>query len=80
MWAWIGKEYLDNLKHQQCSRGTGISGSTLHRLEMGNQNLTLKTLEQLANRLKWSISEVFPEECGKSQRVFALIDLAGPMR
>jgi DNA-binding Xre family transcriptional regulator len=38
----------------------GISDSTLHRLEMGEQNVTLKTLGQLVGRLKCSIGEVFP--------------------
>jgi DNA-binding Xre family transcriptional regulator len=40
----------------------GISDSTLHRMEMGEQNVTLKTLEQICDRLKSKISELFGEE------------------
>ena len=40
----------------------GISPATFHRLEMAEQNVTLKTLEQLVGRLKCSISDVFPEK------------------
>jgi DNA-binding Xre family transcriptional regulator len=40
----------------------GISDSTLHRMEMGEQNVTLKTLEQICDRLKCKISELFGEE------------------
>ncbi len=40
----------------------GISDSTLHRMEMGEQNVTLKTLEQICDPLKCSISEMFGEE------------------
>lgn len=50
------------LTYQQFSRKTGISDSTLHRLEMGTQNVTLKTLEQLCDRLKCRVSDLFGEE------------------
>jgi len=40
----------------------GISDSTLHRIERGEQSATLKTLEQNSDRLKYSISELFGEE------------------
>lgn len=39
----------------------GISDSTLQRLEIGEQNITVDTLEQIIDRLKCSISEVFNE-------------------
>ena len=48
-----------DLTFQQFSRKTGISDSTLHRLELGEQNITLDTLEQLCDRLKCSIAELF---------------------
>jgi DNA-binding Xre family transcriptional regulator len=48
--------------YQQFSRKMGISDSTLHRLEMGEQNVTLKTLEHLSDRLHCKISELFGEE------------------
>ncbi len=50
------------LTYQQFSRKVGISDSTLHRMEMGEQNVTLKTLEQICERLKCTISELFGEE------------------
>ena len=39
------------------ARKLGISSSSLHRMEMGDQNVTLKTLELLLKRLKCSLSE-----------------------
>jgi DNA-binding Xre family transcriptional regulator len=47
---------------QQFSREMGISDSTLHRMEMGEQNVTLKTLERICDRLKCKISELFGEK------------------
>lgn len=35
--------------------------STVHRPELGEQNVTLKTLEQICDRLKCSICDVFEE-------------------
>jgi DNA-binding Xre family transcriptional regulator len=46
----------------QFSRKVGISDSTLHRLEMGTQNVTLKTLEHLSDRSRCKISDLFEEE------------------
>jgi len=43
------------------ARKIGISSSSLHRMEMGEQNVTLKTLERLLKRLKCSASDVFNE-------------------
>jgi DNA-binding Xre family transcriptional regulator len=40
----------------------GVSDSTLRRMEMGEQNVTLKTLEQISDRLKCSISEMIGED------------------
>ena len=48
-----------DLTFQQFSRKTGISDSTLHRLELAEQTITLNTLEQLSDRLKCSITEIF---------------------
>ena len=48
-----------DLTYQQFSRKTGISDSTLHRLEQGSQNVTLNTLEQISERLKCDITEIF---------------------
>jgi len=43
----------------QWSRKLGLPVSTLHRLENGQQSVTLKKLEQICDRLKCSIAEVF---------------------
>ena len=48
-----------NLTYQQFSRKVGISDSTLHRMEMGEQNVTLKTLEQICDRLKCTVADMF---------------------
>jgi len=40
----------------------GISDSTLHRIEMGEQNVTLKTLQHLSDRRHCRISALFGEE------------------
>jgi len=50
-----------DLTFQQFSRKTGISDSTLHRLELGEQNITLNTLEQLTDRLKCSVADLFEQ-------------------
>ena len=41
------------------ARKLGISSSSLHRMEMGEQNVTLTTLERLLKRLKCSAADVF---------------------
>jgi transcriptional regulator with XRE-family HTH domain len=46
------------------ARKLGISSSSLQRMEMGEQNVTLKTLELLSKRLKCGISEVFDDGKG----------------
>jgi transcriptional regulator with XRE-family HTH domain len=48
--------------YAQFARKVGLSDSTLHRLELGEQNVTLKTLEQIVDRLNCSISDVFGEK------------------
>jgi transcriptional regulator with XRE-family HTH domain len=46
--------------YAQFARRVGISSSTLQRLEVAEQNVTLDTLEQIADRLNASVSEIFP--------------------
>ncbi len=41
------------------ARKLGISSSSLHRMEMGEQNVTLTTLERLLKRLKCNPADVF---------------------
>ena len=58
--AFLRKKRGD-LTYAQFARKMGISDSTLHRLEMGEQNVTLKTLEQITERLKSKVSDIFPD-------------------
>jgi transcriptional regulator with XRE-family HTH domain len=44
------------------ARKLGISSSSLHRMEMGEQNVTLKTLELLLARMKTDVTAVFDDE------------------
>jgi transcriptional regulator with XRE-family HTH domain len=45
----------------QFEKRIGISASTLHRIELGDQNVTLDTLEQIMDRLRVSMAEIFGE-------------------
>jgi len=58
--AFLRKKRGD-LTYAQFAKKTGISDSTLHRLELAEQNVTLKTLEHLTERLKCSVADIFPE-------------------
>jgi transcriptional regulator with XRE-family HTH domain len=40
-------------------REAGLSRSTLQRLELGEQNITVDTLENVLRKLKVSINDVF---------------------
>jgi transcriptional regulator with XRE-family HTH domain len=40
-------------------REAGLSSSTLQRLELGEQNITVDTLENVLRKLKVSINDVF---------------------
>ena len=42
------------------SRVTGVPISTLHRLEMGQQSVTLRLFDQILRRLHADPSDVFP--------------------
>lgn len=50
-----------SLTYAQFAKKLGISDASLHRLEMGQQNVTLKTLEHITQRLKCSMSDIFPD-------------------
>jgi len=43
------------------ARKVGISSSSLHRMEMGEQNVTLKTLEHILKRFKCTVSDIFDD-------------------
>jgi len=48
------------------SQKLGISKSSLHRMEMGQQNVTLETLETLCRRLKCQVADLFDDESSDS--------------
>jgi len=39
----------------------GISSASLHRMEMGQQNVTLKTLEHILKRFKRQAGDIFDD-------------------
>ena len=45
----------------QFAKRLGISKSSLNRMEIGDQNVSLRTLERLCSRLKCDISDLFPK-------------------
>lgn len=47
------------------ARKLGISSSSLHRMEMGEQNVTLKTLGHLLKRLRCGLTDVFRDADGR---------------
>jgi DNA-binding Xre family transcriptional regulator len=49
------------LSYPAFARKVGVSSASLHRMEMADQNVTLKTLDHLLRRLKCSVTEVFGE-------------------
>ncbi len=44
------------------ARRLGVSKSSLNRMELGDQNVSLKTLERLCARLKCDVGDLFPPE------------------
>ncbi|HEY6154714.1 MAG TPA: helix-turn-helix transcriptional regulator [Candidatus Udaeobacter sp.] len=44
---------------QQFARKIGLSDSTLQRIEMMEQNVTIDTLQHIVNRLRCTVSEIF---------------------
>jgi DNA-binding Xre family transcriptional regulator len=44
------------------ARKLGISSSSLHRMEMGEQNVTLRTLDHLLKRLRCGLTDVFSDK------------------
>jgi DNA-binding Xre family transcriptional regulator len=47
------------LSYPAFARKIGISSASLHRMEMGEQNVTLKTLEHILKRYKCGVSDIF---------------------
>ena len=56
-------EFLKKKRGEQTfakfSRKTGLSTSTLQRIEMMQQNVSINTLEQIVNRLRCRMSDIF---------------------
>jgi transcriptional regulator with XRE-family HTH domain len=50
------------LSYAQFSKKTGVSHTTLHRLERGEHHLTISKLETVMNKLKIRLSDIFPDE------------------
>ena len=64
--ARLRKDLADFLKtrraHQtyaEFSRRIGISSSTLQRIEMMQQNVSIDTLQHIVNRLRCKMSDIF---------------------
>jgi DNA-binding Xre family transcriptional regulator len=49
------------LTYPAFARKLGISSSSLHRMEMGEQNVTLNTLEHLLKRMKCKVTDIFSD-------------------
>lgn len=50
-----------DLTLMQFSKKLGISDASLHRIEQGDQNVTITTLERLSERLKCKVGEMLGE-------------------
>jgi transcriptional regulator with XRE-family HTH domain len=50
------------LSYAQFSRKTGLSHTTLHRLERGEHHLTFNKLEMVMDKSKIGLSDIFPDE------------------
>jgi transcriptional regulator with XRE-family HTH domain len=44
---------------KQFARKVGLSDSTLQRIEMMEQNVTIDTLQHIVNRLRCAVSDIF---------------------
>jgi transcriptional regulator with XRE-family HTH domain len=53
------KKQRGSMSFAEFSRKTGLPPSTLHRLENGNQSITLSRLDAVMKRLKVTLGDVF---------------------
>ena len=53
------RERRGDMTQREFARKLGISQATLNKLENHNQNVTLKTLETIARRLRCDIGDLF---------------------
>jgi predicted transcriptional regulator len=49
-----------DMTYAEFSKKLGLPPSTLHRLEQCQQSITLRNLQQIMDRLKCSLFDVFP--------------------
>ena len=47
---------------REFSKKTGVDHSALRRIEQGSENITLRTLQRLCDRLKCRVGYLFGEE------------------
>jgi transcriptional regulator with XRE-family HTH domain len=51
-----------SLSYSDFAKKVGVSYTTLHRIERGEQHITLDKLETILGKLKVKLRDVFPEE------------------
>jgi len=51
-----------SLSYADFSKKVGVSHTTLHRIERGEQHITLDKLETILVRLRVTLKDVFPNE------------------
>ena len=59
------RELRGDTPQYRFARKLGVSKSSLNRLELGEQNVSLKTIQTLCRRLKCDIADLFPPERAK---------------
>jgi len=50
------------MSYARFAQKTGLSHTTLHRIERGELHLTLNKLEDLMRKLKIKLRDIFPDE------------------
>jgi transcriptional regulator with XRE-family HTH domain len=53
------KRKRDDQTFQQFARKIGLSDSTLQRIEMMEQNVTIDTIQHIVDRLRYKVSDIF---------------------
>lgn len=56
------KRRRGGLSYAQFAKRTGLSHTTLHRIERGEHHLTLHRLETVLQKLKIRLNDIFPKE------------------
>ncbi len=58
-------ELRGDTSQNQFAKQLGISNASLNRLELGNQNISLKTIQKICTRMKCDVADLFPKESQK---------------